>query len=505
MEFNNLVACLRENGVDVHPNFVKAYTTSGCIEAYREIFDGVVEDIADYATAAVNGTCGFNGKIRKGIKELTDLVVYISNENTPSKLTKIAEKRTKIKRKATGLMSKLSQSKNSMKDELIERINFYKAGVKYQLGRDMANDRKGILEECLEGLEEIEDALNNVIDVTSPAALDYAEQILEGLRSWEIVVAQLRHDATTPAALTKLASKAKTWAEGLVVANKTSMFSSARKEIDITTVSFDENKISEAEPLAQIGIVSPILEKVDIFRNNISDYKKHMSASENTTEVEAELAKVEAELVKLDERRAEILQKYDNGELSDEDVNDLAEELQEDIQEAEFRRDEIKAEIHDRKTNLRLSESNLKTLDGILAVVNKYRETDPGMIAYIGDLIDFDALSHIMTGTFDVTDESALNLLEDAERIIEADKKNNLSHLREQHRTRALEHRKTRLGQKDPQQQTEEEKENRKKSNIDFLRKSNQKRPQQQTPNNTQPTDGNKNEQPGNLNEVFRP
>lgn len=504
MEFNSLINCLQENGVSIHPNFAKAYQANGCIEAYREIFDGIVEDMARCASLAVNSTAGFNGAIRKGIKELSDLLVYVSNENTIANIAKISERRVAIKRKMLPALNKILPGESTMAEELLERIALYKSGIEYQLKRDFANDRKEILRTCIVRLGELEAALGDVVDVSSPAALKYAEEILAELKAWEVVVAQLRHNAATPEVISRLTAKAKKWSEELVMAKKTSFFaflSPSRKTIDIESVIFDENDVLNEGPLASIGLVFPILENVEIFKHNLQDFKKHVEAGLNASEYENKIAEIKKKIADLQNEGRELASKLDNGEISHDEFVRRGTTLSDKITDLTYQLEAATEKLAGLEEEKDLYRANIETLADLLDVVNKYKETDPEAIAVIGDCIDFEKLSNVMTGSFSATDEASVELLTSAAEIVNQDRIDNLHGLKMKRRAAAEEKKKRRLEKKAPIQSEEDL--TKQENDLFKVFGYNSNRSGVQT--GSTPDNQNKNDQNGNRNEGFRP
>ena len=500
MNFSNLVECLKRNGVDVNPSFAKAYQSGGCIEAYRETFDGMVADIGEYAVAAVNSTTGFTGTIRKSIKELSNTIVYISNQTTPTALSEVDNKRAKVRRKMANPLSKITPSDTTMCEEVIQRIQMYKKGVRVQLGRDIAAERKPILQDCLKKLDQLEAELGNVVDVTSPEALEKAKAITDTLVTWANIVAQAMHDNSTPMMLDTAIKSAKKWSEQ-VVSKKTSLFFGKPKEIDISSVIFDENNRDSYDELTQMAVSAVVIDQVQIFRDNLSDFEALIRRQEDTTELEAELSGVEATLNSLHAQKDALIKRLDNGEISREDAVDEAEDLRDEIDDALDDKERIKAEIADSKESVKAHKGIFKILDNVLKVIEKYKESNPTMVEFISRYLDFNALYHVMKGDFNVEDKNVLVIMKKAEEIVQAERNNKLFDLKAQEEFKTPRRERRARSEREQRQQNPEE-QRRQDEALDWLTGDTNRNQNTQA---QQPADGQKKDALDDLREIFRP
>lgn len=431
MNIDNLISALKLNGIKVHSQFARACKNTGCISAYKEVFDDLLDSLSKYVYYGSNSKQGFK-HIKDEITKITGLVVKISKQSTASDIKEITKEAENLKKNAEKEIIPLKEGEVDMKNEVIKRIDAYKDGVEVLMNVDMAEDRRPILTESLVKLEQIKSEMNNIIDSTSPEAYQYAKSIVDGLKVWADEVAKFNHNDNTNKILDKAVSDAKSW--NTVNKTKSGIFG-IRKKVNIDEIRFESEDFDKCDLLTQTANSKEYVTRTSNFIKNIADYERLIKARYDNEKNEQALAEYNKRVEEIEAEKTALKNKYANGEISREEVGDIAAELKDELDELNDDIYDVKEKIADNREGFKGHKYVFDTLESLLSTINHYRATaDLNMVTFIGQYIDFDALYNLMHGTASREDDNSIRALRQVEAVIEAHNRGAMNRFRDQMR-----------------------------------------------------------------------
>ena len=413
MDKTTLVEALRVNHIKVHKRFVDAACNRECISELRPLFNMVIGGMTEILIGAFNSPDGLSAGVRKTLKKLSELLVNISDKKTASEYGKIEEQAEEIISEAkNSLNSQKREGDSSMKNEVLKQINSYREGISVVISMGMAPERDDILKQCLAKLDELEGALDNILDITSADALKCAMAIKATLEGCGRQIATAMHNGRTPAMIDTAIRQAKEWAALREVKQKG--FFGSKKPVNIDELRFDETY----DPLAQIGQSSQYLEDINNFQANLSSYKERVSRQCDTSKETEAIQALKQEQAQLQEQAGALLTQYNNGIISAEELDDRLDANESAQDRVQDRLDTAQEKISAKQALYDAQEWVITTLDDLLSTIEEFAETDPEMIAILGEEIDFNALTNLMRGNADMEDEQSVRALEQLTEII---------------------------------------------------------------------------------------
>lgn len=445
-EFSTLLSCLQANGVRCNEKFERAYTSEGCIGDYRAQFDGVVADMQAYLYAIANSPRGFTGGTRKELAAMTDLVVRISEQTGTEQFDAIMAACKKIRGNAQKKTAKKKKG-TDMKNEVLKKIAAYKTAIGALKQVEIAVDRRPILDEILGKLTALETTLAGVVDGSSAEALERAKEIVAGLEKWGVKVSQHRHDASSPRELDAIISVAEQWAAQQQV--KRGLFGS-RKPVSFDEIRFDGDRYETADPMERIAQSATYIQDATLFNGVLAEYKRLFAESYGTETEEAKLEELRGQKKALEEKKQELLAKYNNGELSREDLGPMAADLRADLEDVELAISDLSEDISDRKAGWTAHRPIFDILEKLLGVIKRYEKTaDLDMVSFIGEYIDFNAIDALVHGRTTAEDEASILVLQKAQALVDQQAKGTLREMAQKYREgrRAARTAQTRVGE----------------------------------------------------------
>lgn len=387
MNIKSVVECLNENKI----NFPKEFLTierDGCIGEYESLMKSNLEAIETSVKFGVNN--GFSGDLKTNISDLIKITVKLTKEKKSKKLDKYCKESSKIIKETEKIM-KNKELQPTMVKEVLKYVEAYERGMIVLLGMPVAEDRKHILKVGLDKLNALKSVLKEVADESTPAALEYAKNIVGELNEWADIVADKMHSESSLDYLENAIKQAEEWKK-LHKAVKKGLFGKSNKVKDLKDIEFMEDN------LTMIARSQGIIRDINIFSENLSEYRKTLEAEtwniENDTKLLEEKVKEKEELEK---KKNDLVVKFKNGEISKDDLYNECVIIDEDIVDIDEDAEDIKIGIEEKKADARSIGNVIENLEKLNREILKYK-SDPIYISLIGENIDFSALSKVMRG-----------------------------------------------------------------------------------------------------------
>ncbi|MBQ3493189.1 MAG: hypothetical protein IJA88_03695 [Clostridia bacterium] len=448
MDIKNIIGCLSSNGISFPPEFATV-EKDGCIAEFDGLMKSNLEHIDSLVRYGINN--GFSGDLKAGITKLTKMAVRICEEKKAKKYDKLSAELAKINKEVDRGV-KVKEDQFDMVGEVNKHINTYIKGTNVLLGMDVASDRKHILVKGNEKLNEIKQVLKDVTDVSTTDALEHAKVIIGELQEWSDVVSDKMHDETDLEILDKALEHAKSW-KNVHTAVKTGLFVKSNKVKDINEIVYKDDN------LGMIAKSESVINDINIFMNNLEDYKNAMQTHAlSTDDAEKELQAKKDEKTALSAKKKELVVQFQNGEISKQDLYDECIAIDEQVEDLNEDIEELKMDIEDAKSDKRSTGKVLATLESLNQQILQYR-ADPIYLSIIGEELDFARLTKVMRGA---GSESDIDYVLDVQTILDKVKEKrrerdrvvneggrNLRQLRNQRRKEARMERRASM-QKDP-------------------------------------------------------
>ena len=275
--------------------------------------------------------------------------------------------------------------------EVLMYIEAYEKGARTMLGVRMAEKRKPILEESVIRFGGLRRALDEVVDISSPTALEHAQIIVEQLKKWSADTTISMHTAETNLYLDKALREAERWAEEQVVA--TGRFLKRPKVADdISAVEF------RIDDMTRIGESAVYLNKMHNFKENLSDYREAVETGRyNYADEESSLKEVRTQIERKEAEKQDLIVACKRGELDRHTLYVEAKELDADIADFSNEATELEKSISVKKIMLRTYERVFRKLDRLCKMIVSY-ENEPVMMTYLAKMVDFERINRVMRG-----------------------------------------------------------------------------------------------------------
>jgi len=385
MDIKNIIGCLNANGISFPPEFA-TIEKDGCINVFEGLMQTNLERIETMVRFGSNN--GFNSDLKNDITKLVKLTCKISQEKKVKKHEKYVIESKNIYSEVERNMKEKGAQFDMVK-EVNTHIDNYILGMEVLLNMDVAQDRKPVLEAGIEKCKLLKKTLGETMNTSTNSALNYAKDIIAELQDWADIVANKMHDESDLAILDKALEIANTWKnnhEGV----KTGLFTRSNKAKDISELYFKEDNLS------MIGKSKVVQREIDIFKQNLSEYKSAVCGDAGE-ELKKTLDNKKQEKAKLEAEKKELVVQYKNGEISKMDLYEECVDIDQQIDDLKEDIEDIKMDLEEKKMDTRSTGKVLQTLESLNNQVLSYK-ADPIYFALLGEELDFSKLTKVMRG-----------------------------------------------------------------------------------------------------------
>ncbi len=386
MELKNIIECLQSNGISYPPEFANI-EKDGCIAVFAVLLQDNLTRIDKMVRYGINN--GFSSDVKANITKLTKLSCKISQEKKAKKHDKYASESQKIFAEVEKMM-KEKEEQFDMVEKVNKHIDNYILGMNVLMGMPVAEDRKNVLREGVEKCKQLKKILSEVMNNSTTNALDYAKEIIAKLQTWADIVANKMHDETDLPILDDAIVIAENWKKNHDVVKNGGLFSKGNKVKDISELEFKEDNLS------MIGKSREVLREIDIFKQNLDEYKTAMG-SDSVETVKKSLEGKKEEKAKLEQEKKDLVIKFQNGEISKMDLYEECMDIDQQLDELKEDIEDLKYELDDKKTDYRSTGKVIETLEALNNQVLSYK-ADPIYFTLLGEELDFAKLTKVMRG-----------------------------------------------------------------------------------------------------------
>ena len=385
MDVKNIINCFQTNGISYPPEF-STVEKDGCIKVYEGIYNKNLEKIDALVRYGSNN--GFSNDLKNTITKLTKLTVKICQEKKAKKHEKYISESEKIYIEGEKCMKD-----KSVQFDMVAKVNLhidkYISGMEVLISMDVAEDRKPVLVKGIDKCKELKKILADVMNNSTQSALDQAKSIILELQEWSVVVANKMHDDSDLIYLDKAIEVAKQWKDNREVV-KTGMFVKNNKVEDISALDFYEDNLS------MIGKSNVVLREIDIFKNNLAEYKE-MAIGNGVEDLKEKLQAKKDEKAKFEAEKNELVVKFQNGEISKMDLYQECVDIDQQVNDIKEDIEDLKFEIENKKDSSRFTSKVVSILESLNNQVLEYK-ADPIYLALLGEELDFNKLTQVMRG-----------------------------------------------------------------------------------------------------------
>lgn len=385
MDIKNVINCLQAHGINYPAEFANI-EKDGCIAVYTGLLQTNLERIDEMLRYGSNN--GFSGDLKSSIVSLVKETCKFCKEKKAKKHDKFQSKSEKIYNDACKVM-KNKEVQFNMVEKVNEHINQYILGMEVLMGMPVAEDRKKVLQEGIDKCKQIKKILSEVMNNSTTSAFDFAKAIISQLQQWADIVANKMHDQTDLPILDQAIALAENWKKNHDVV-KTGLFVKSNKVKDISELSFMEDNLS------MIGKSREVQREIDIFKQNLTEYKEAVSVG-SSEELKKTLNAKKEEKAKLEEEKKQLVVKFQNGEISKMDLYEECVDIDVQIDDLKEDIEDLKYELEEKKVDNRSTGKVLETLESLNNQVLSYK-ADPIYFTLLGEELDFAKLTKVMRG-----------------------------------------------------------------------------------------------------------
>lgn len=311
-----IVRMIKANRLKVNRHFQQLIAHGFSDTASESFGIEVLDDLDHVLIYGINN--GFGGGVKKTVAELAELAVKAGGDNCGvTELEKLHCKKSKIRVPCA--------SDSSTKSALIAYVRSSKTGMDLlkNPAEEMDSKEKENLKECRNLLDKISVSIEGVVDVTSQAAADEYDKIVNGLMEWRNKQARAGGYYSRAAVdeLNTVLSHAKNWGDLCTFDWKRShgKFGAEIPMDDLARVIESESIMQDAELF---------LEHCDRFANSIAK-KYNDSTREQLRDLRKQLKEIEA-------REQKVVVCYQHGNLTRDDAELELEEIEQKRDTVEF-------------------------------------------------------------------------------------------------------------------------------------------------------------------------
>ena len=398
MRSETMASCLCANHVPIAANFENA-RHEGCISEYSALFEDALRAVERYTTYGVGH--GFGREYKKLLTVLTEQIMQICEQTDMGQYMQISEEINQSKKELQKMANK--KNKVDIRAEVLMYVEAYEKGARTMLGVRMAEKRKPILEESVVRFGDLRRTLDEVVDISSPVALEHATVLVAQLKKWAAETTISMHTAETNLYLDKALQAAEQWAAEQVVVGG-GPFKRPKVADDISAVVF------QIDDMTRIGESDVYLNKMHNFKDNLSDYRDAVENGRyNYSDEERSVKEVRAQVERKEAEKQELVAACKRGEIDRHTLYVEAKELDADIADYSNEAVELEKSISMKKIMLRTYERVFRKLDRLCKMIVSY-ENEPVMMTYLAKMIDFERINRVMRGVG--SDEDVDHLLD---------------------------------------------------------------------------------------------
>ncbi len=400
MKTAKITEILTANGVKCEEKFKYIKEEGYASDACQKLSEEIVEKIETYTRYGVNN--GFSGDIKESIEELCKTAVFMSDPKADKKLEKIKKEVGKTLSFTDGLLKENKQM--SILGEVKKYTSSCVKGASVMQTVDMANSRNAILQDGIDKFEQLDKILGDVVDDSSVQAAFYANDIINKIVLWRNEVSIHMHSSATNSYIDEAINLANQWQQLKSAVVKGGLFKKSNKAKEENIRKF------EKDDFQFIAESSEVLGKVNIFVENLKDYKNSIINDRyGTEEEEATVASLEAQIKTLKEEKQQAVEKFKQGQISEDECYDDCVDIDDKITDINKELEINRAQIQKSKRAKRAYGKVIKKLEYLNKTILGFKN-DPIMLCVLGGAIDYDKVTRVMQGR--ATDEEIAYVIE---------------------------------------------------------------------------------------------
>lgn len=400
MKNGQLMEILTTNGVKCEEKFKHLKEEGYASDACQKLSEEIVEKIEIYARYGVNN--GFSGDLKESLEELVKTAVFMSESKADKKLEKIKKDVGKTISFTDGLLKENKYM--SILGEVKKYTESSVKGASVMQKVDMASSRNDVLVDGIDKFNELDKILDDVVDDASIKAAFFANDIINKIVLWRNEVSIHMHSSATNSYLDEAIKLANEWKDikNAVVSGGIFKKSNRAKE--------DQIRKFERDDFQFIAESSQVLGKVNIFVENLKEYKESIiNGRYNTEEEEKAVAEMEGDIKSLKAQKQETVVKFKQGLISEDECYDDCVDIDEKIADINKDLEINRAQIHKNKRAKRAYGKVIKKLEYLNKTILGFKN-DPIMLCILGGAIDYDKVTRVMQGR--ATDEEIAYVIE---------------------------------------------------------------------------------------------
>lgn len=305
-KIEKMLSVMISNKIKYNKQFEETLNHGFSNEEKEEFFEETLKDLSDLLQRGVNGE--FTKGMKDSIRSLTDVAVKAGEEGrravTIEKLR--AEKRSCL---AALKMPKVEQLGYDLKYNVMQYLESAKTGMAVMRDPNLEQTQveQSNMESCRALLEQIGDAVEKTIDISSMAAAEKYNEIVAKLRTWRINLARSGglYDAASVGILREVLNAANAWEKLCMAGGRQA------KVKDVYEIPVDDlTRVVQSEITKQ---------NVEMFLNRCESYARETANMRNNGTAEKIMEK-RAELRQIGEREQAIVAAFRNGEITRDDA-----------------------------------------------------------------------------------------------------------------------------------------------------------------------------------------
>ena len=385
MDTQKVINVLKDNGVSYNLKF-NHVLQDGCLTEYQTLLENVVKKVEELAVYGVNE--GFNNNIKKAVSVMTEVAVKITGEKTAKNIKKYKDNYEKNVKECDSYMKNANQV--NLKSELIKWINDSIEGGKVLINVHAGNKRNAFLEDGIVKLNEIKSALENVADVSSLIAEEYAVKVLNNVKKWGNEAINNLHTSTSVNYLNDALTTVGEWSN-LTESVKKGLFK-GKTVVDGGNVKYAPND------MYRIKNSGAHLEKLQVFEDCLAETNEGVEERYDVSEKLEEIKQNRQNLIDAENKQREYFAMAQRGEIdwvaAEEEVNFLNYDINEYKQEIS----RLEKEKHNLEVLRRDSKSSIKCIKTISSKIKSYR-SDLLLLTYFSEKFNMESAIKVIRGT----------------------------------------------------------------------------------------------------------
>ena len=333
-KIDRAVEIMKANKLHFHKNFPKIYGIGFNDDAMEYLFDDILQEIERILIAGVN--CGFSANMKKCLLELTTIAQKTCSDGFVK--IKIDGLYTKKNSCLAALAMPEGAGSADLRDSFKAYVTTACEGMEVLKNDSVSRTRTelGYEASCEKLLEDIKKATDNIIDFSSPEAVEKYNVAVTKLRAWRTSVARSGgfYDSATVSPLRDVLRETKAWGE---------LCRTPAKKADAADIlplpEDDLTRVIESESTRQ---------SVEMFFRRCDDYvyavyeMSNTGVAERVRSLRAELAEARGEMQKVENDR-------NRGRISQNDYEYYMKRIQNDIDMMEFDLSRIQLDDYSRR------------------------------------------------------------------------------------------------------------------------------------------------------------